>query len=63
MALRVDPDLISADGVTRILRMVAQGAERTLSAPQSTLATLWQSDEQELAPSLFPAGMVLATAA
>ncbi|MBB5873477.1 hypothetical protein F4553_006911 [Allocatelliglobosispora scoriae] len=62
VALRVDPDLISADGVTSILRMVALGAERAVSSPHATVATVWRADETDLAPSLFPTSLQLAPA-
>ncbi|MGH3859104.1 condensation domain-containing protein [Actinokineospora sp.] len=54
VALRADPDVVSAQGITDILRAVALGAERAATDPDSTLKDLWSARAEPLAPTLFP---------
>ncbi|NUR26880.1 MAG: hypothetical protein HOV83_13730 [Catenulispora sp.] len=52
--LRTDPDVVDAEALTGILRTVAFGVRRVLSAPESGLKELWSSAEPEPEPELFP---------
>lgn len=54
VALRVDPDVISADGLTDILRRVALGVERTVLDPHSNLADLMGDHAAAVSPQLWP---------
>lgn len=53
VALRVDPDVIPADGLLAILRLVAAGVQQICLNPQVNLAELWQAPA-ELPAELFP---------
>ncbi|HEU5269475.1 MAG TPA: condensation domain-containing protein [Jatrophihabitans sp.] len=53
VALRVDPDVIPADGLLDILRLVAAGVRQACLNPRVSLAQLWQTPD-ELPAELFP---------
>ncbi|WP_033438927.1 condensation domain-containing protein [Saccharothrix sp. NRRL B-16314] len=54
VALRTDPDVVTADGVTSILRAVALGVRRAVIEPETATKDLWDADGAELPPALFP---------
>jgi hypothetical protein len=53
LAVRVDPELIPADGLLDILRLVAAGVSQATADPRTVLAELWQYPA-ELPGELFP---------
>ncbi|WP_406492310.1 condensation domain-containing protein [Streptomyces sp. NBC_00846] len=56
MTMRVDPDLISPQAVSRLLRTVVVGVRRLLVEPDTTLGALTDGVAGErLGPALFPA--------
>ncbi len=52
VALRTDPDVVDADGLTAILRAVALGTRRAVTEPDSALKELWSP--ADLPAALFP---------
>lgn len=54
VALRVDPEIIPADGVTDILRTVALGTQLAVSDPECSLKDLWSTGPRRLPRSLWP---------
>jgi hypothetical protein len=53
LAIRVDPELIPADGLLELLRLVADGVRQAGEDPRTPLAELWQYPA-ELPGELFP---------
>lgn len=53
LAIRVDPQLIPADGLLEIMRLVAAGVRQAGEDPRVSLAELWQYPA-ELSTSLYP---------
>jgi hypothetical protein len=52
VALRTDPDVLSADDLTAVLRAVALGTWRAVAEPGSAVKDLWTG--ADLPPELFP---------
>ncbi|MEY9930257.1 hypothetical protein ABH926_004902 [Catenulispora sp. GP43] len=51
--LRTDPEVVDAGALTGILRTIAFGVQRAVSAPESGLKELWTPADPD--PALFPA--------
>jgi hypothetical protein len=56
VTVRADPDRLPAQALVTLLRVMALGVERAVTAPQSTPADLFAAAEDALPPELFPCG-------
>ncbi|GAA3828998.1 hypothetical protein GCM10022226_57270 [Sphaerisporangium flaviroseum] len=49
-----DPDVIPAEALTDILRVIAHGTQLAATTPETSLKDLWNTRSETLPPSLFP---------
>jgi hypothetical protein len=54
IALRADPQVMPAEALAGVLRMVCQGVALAASNPASSLADLWNGRGEDLPAALFP---------
>lgn len=54
IALRADPEVMPADALAGVLRVVSQGVALAAASPASSLADLWNSRGADLPAALFP---------